>query len=108
MGSHEIEGDPASAGKKNRPAGALGLPPGDWELRCKCVIYLTGAVVVAAAAGVVFLAFLLCFLVLAVFVAGADGSVFGASAANIIGTATAVANRVMAIFFILILLRSSY
>ena len=63
--------------------------------------YLTGATCVGAIEAVVFFIFL-CFL--AVLVAGAVGSVFGASAANIMGTATAVAKRVIAIVFIFFLL----
>ena len=64
--------------------------------------YLVDTACLVAREDVVFFAFL-CFL--AVLVAGAVGSVFGASAAIIMGTATAVARRVIAIFFILLLLR---
>src|SRR5438445_213277 len=61
--------------------------------------YLTDLGATKAATGA-FLAFLWCFLTtLVVPVAGAVGSALGASAANIIGTATAVASKVIAIFF---------
>src|SRR4051812_34147612 len=61
--------------------------------------YLTGLGATAAAAGV-FLTFLwLFFTTFVVPVAGAVESTLGASAANIIGTATAVASKVIAIFF---------